>query len=133
MPFFSKTSAERLSTCDKELQRLFYEVVKTFDCSITCGHRGEAEQEEAFRNGTSRAHFGQSAHNFDPSKAVDVIPYPVDWTDYDKFNELAKHVFKTAEKLGISIKWGGNWETAYSKVDPKTAKHFVDMPHWELT
>ena len=44
MPRFGRTSLKRLNTCDEDLQALFKEVVKYFDCSVIEGHRNEARQ-----------------------------------------------------------------------------------------
>ena len=46
MPKFGKKSKERLASCEKDLQILFKEVVKHFDCTVTQGHRKVAEQEK---------------------------------------------------------------------------------------
>ena len=81
MPAFGQASAARLATCDERLQRLFQEVVKTFDCTIIEGHRGEAAQHLAFVTGKSKLDWPNGNHNAKPSKAVDVAPFPVDWTD----------------------------------------------------
>lgn len=120
MPTFSKRSLQRLFTCDQQLQDLFLEVIKERDCTIVCGYRGPEDQEQAFREGKSKAHFGQSAHNFFPSKAVDVVPYPVNWSDKEGITEFAMYVLEKAKQMGINIKWGGAF------------KSFFDGPHYEL-
>ena len=56
MPKFGKTSKERLETCEEDIQLLFKEVVRGFDCSIVCGHRGEKDQNEAFKRAVSYTH-----------------------------------------------------------------------------
>lgn len=43
------------------------------DAHVSCGHRGQADQEAAYKAGTSRAHYGQSAHNCVPAMAVDLF------------------------------------------------------------
>ena len=35
MPKFGKNSKERLATCDERLQKVFNEVIKYVDCSVT--------------------------------------------------------------------------------------------------
>ena len=50
---FSETSKVRLSSCHPDLQRLFCEVVVKYDCTILCGFRNEADQNQAFEDGTS--------------------------------------------------------------------------------
>ena len=47
MPSFSQRSLDRLATCHPDLNRLFTEVVKHFDCTVLCGHRGQEEQDKA--------------------------------------------------------------------------------------
>lgn len=128
MPKFSETSIERLATCHPDLQRLFHEVVKTFDCTVICGHRGEREQELAFLHGKSKARFGQSKHNTVPSRAVDVVPYPIDWQDIRRFYLFAGYVLKTAETLNIKVRWGGDWNGNLEVKD----NNFNDLPHFEI-
>ena len=41
MAKFGRKSRERLETCHEDLQDLFNEVVRFFDCSVLEGHRGE--------------------------------------------------------------------------------------------
>lgn len=124
MPKFGRTSLYNLSTCHPELQLLFNEVIKTFDCKILCGHRDEAAQNDAYLNKKSNAKWGQSKHNTFPSLAVDVIPYPVDWNNIPRFYEFAAFVLNTAMKMGIQIKWGGFFIIK--------GKKFFDGPHFEL-
>lgn len=40
-------------------------------------------------------------------KAVDLVPYPVDWNDLSKFDQMAQAMFAAAKELGVSIRWGG--------------------------
>src|SRR5574343_460890 len=75
MSHFSAISVQRLNTCDLRLQTLFWKVVADFDCSILCGHRGEAEQNEAYDNGFSKLRYPNSLHNIYPSLAVDAAPF----------------------------------------------------------
>lgn len=119
MPTFSKSSAEKLATCDERLQRLFNEVIKYTDCSIVCGHRDKAAQEAAFDGGFSLAHWPKSQHNSLPSLAVDVCPYPIDWGDEAKFRAFGVLVKECAAKLGIEIESGMDWK-------------FKDLPHWQV-
>ncbi len=44
MPKFGKRSLKNLSSCDKKLQGIFNEVIKTVDCSVLEGHRGKDRQ-----------------------------------------------------------------------------------------
>lgn len=120
MPEFSKTSKARLMTCHQDLIRLFMEVIKKTNCTILCGYRGRDEQNKAFEEGKSKLKFPRSYHNRKPALAVDVAPYPIDWKDTKRFEELAKVVKQTAKDLKINIEWGGDWLA------------FKDMPHYQL-
>ena len=107
MPTFSKSSLEKLSTCDERLQRVFNEVIKHYDCTVICGHRGEKEQNEAFIKGFSKLRFPDSKHNSMPSKAIDVVPFPfTNWNHKLKFVHFAGYVLATAHHLGINIRCG---------------------------
>ena len=121
MPSFSQKSLDNLSTCDLRLQRIFNEVIKHRDCTILEGHRGREAQEKAFAEGRSKARFGESKHNTEPSQAVDVLPYPIDWADKERIIEFAGFVLGVASQMRIGLKWGGHF------------KSFFDGPHFELT
>ena len=126
---YGKTSNKRLDTCHPDLIRLFDYALLHPDCpcdiTIVCGERGREAQEKAFCDGKSKAKFGQSPHNFEPSYAVDAAPYVkgvgIPWDDKSLFRELAAHIKACADDLGIHVTWGGNF------------KSFCDMPHWEIT
>jgi len=110
MPAFSNISKQRLAECDPRLQQLFNEIIKTYDCTILVGHRGQAEQDQAVHDGKSQTPWPTSKHNSQPSMAVDACPYPVDWNNIDNFIFFAGYVLATADRLGIKIRWGGNWD-----------------------
>lgn len=128
MPSLSPISLKRLEECHPDLRRLVAEVIKHYDVTITCGYRGEAEQEEAFRTGHTKVHFPNSKHNTSPSQAVDMIPFPVDWNDTKRFFYLAGIVKVCAAQLGIKIRWGGDFN---QDQDFKNDR-FIDLPHYEL-
>lgn len=133
MPAFGKISKERLSTCHPDLQRLFEEVVKNYDCTILQGHRTKEEQDEYFRTGRSKVQYPNSKHNKMPSMAVDVAPYfkeqpHVRWENKEKFYHFAGYVQGVADQLGIKIRWGGNWDMDDELLD----QTFFDLPHFEL-
>lgn len=100
------------------------------DFTVIEGHRGREAQEDAYKRGASKVRFPNSAHNRQPSCAIDVIPYPFKgWNDADAWREIAKGFFAAAKLEDITIRWGGNWSTK-SATDKGTG--FVDMPHFEL-
>lgn len=128
MPNFSKMSQERLDTCAPELQRLFNKVAESVDCTILVGHRNEEDQDKAFHEGLSKLVWPKSKHNSEPSRAVDVAPFPIDWHDTERFCYFAGFVKGIAEGLGIEIRWGGDWDSDMQVKD----ETFRDLVHFEL-
>lgn len=128
MPAFSKSSLDRLATCHPKLQALMNEVIKYEDCVILCGHRGQAEQDQAFRDGKSKLKWPQGKHNTLPSNAVDIAPYPLDWNDHLAFARLAGYVQAIADGMGIAVRWGGDWNGNGKSKDER----FLDLVHFEL-
>ena len=128
MPKFGKRSTECLNTCDGDLIFLFESVVKYFDCSVLEGHRGKKLQNKYFKEGKSKLKFPEGNHNKKPSKAVDVVPYPIDFSDRERMTYFAGFVKGMASVLGIPIRWGGDWNSD-TQVKDNT---FDDLPHFEL-
>jgi len=134
MPHFGITSRKRLDTCHQDLQRIFEEVVKDYDCTIICGHRNEVAQMMAYESGKSQVPWPDSKHNRYPSMAVDVGPWPLDWNDRGAFYLLAGWVLCTADRLlkeGVvthRLRYGGDWNRNRATLDQK----FNDLPHFEL-
>ena len=88
------------------------------DAHISCGYRGQADQEEAFNSGHSRAHYGQSAHNLLPSQAIDLFrigPHGEAIFDATWFRDVIAPIVRAS-----GLVWGGDW------------KHIIDMPHVEM-
>lgn len=106
---WGKKSKDLLATCDKRLQLLANQLLENsdFDLTITCGHRTMEEQEKAFNEGKSKAHFGQSKHNSFPSKAIDICPYPINWDKKDiRWWKMIASAYEVARKNGITIRSG---------------------------
>jgi len=128
----------------KNLQGIHPDLVKVMetaiinspcDFTITDGVRTVEQQQALYAKGRTAA--GKIVTNADGVKvksnhqpkadgfgyAVDLYPYyngSVQLNDVKKLKEIAQHIKKTAEKLGISIEWGGDWTK------------LKDMPHFEL-
>ena len=120
MFYLSDISEERLNTCCGDLQTICKTVIQDYDFMVICGYRGEKEQNDAYNNGKSRVQFPHSKHNLQPSMAVDLAPYPIDWNDLKRFHELAGRILEVANLLEIPLIWGGHWRT------------FKDYPHFEI-
>lgn len=60
------------------------------------------------------------ASNHASGKAVDVVPYPVDWNDISKFRTIATAFKEAARELGVKLEWSGDWSKS------------KDYPHFEV-
>ena len=117
----SRKSQERLETCDARLITIINDVCKVMDITVLCGHRGKEEQEKAFKDGKSHAHFGQSYHNASPSLAVDIAPYPINWDVNDpRWEIMCNLVLYIANRYGIKVKLGRDFT------------NLKDYPHIEI-
>ena len=128
MPSFGNRSMEALGTCDERLQRLGLRVVQDFDCSCIEGHRGQKAQDDAFDAGLSKLRWPHSEHNRLPSRAIHLVPYPINWEDRDRFHYFAGFVKATAIAMGIKVRWGGDWDGDWQVRD----NAFDDLGHFEL-
>ena len=128
MPHFGRKSKERLNTCDSNLQKVFNEVIKHVDCSVLEGHREKDRQNNLFKEGKTKVKYPKGRHNRQPSSAVDVTPYPVDWKDRERQTLFAGFVIGVASQMGIKLRWGGDWDQDFQVVDNR----FDDFPHFEL-
>lgn len=128
MPSLDAQSAARLSDAHPLLQKLFTAVAERTAILILESQRGREAQETAFREGHSKVHFGDSAHNWSPSVALDVAPKPLDWNDRKAFIALSKIVLPLAKGLAVPIRWGGDWNGNGILTDQTLS----DLPHYEL-
>ena len=61
-------------------------------------------------------------------KAVDLVPYPVDWNDLKKFDVIAQAMLQASKELSIPIRWGADWDG-----DGKPRERGEsDSPHFEI-
>lgn len=145
MPKYSQRSLINLSECHPDLQKLFEEVIKHFDCSIIDGKRSKEEQQKNVEKGVSKTFDSKHLEQEDgKSHAVDVMPYPFDWNKIQKGLDAAKLADKElqvcrsyyfagfvkgiATMMGISIRQGVDWDG-----DTLVGDHsFIDLPHNEI-
>jgi peptidoglycan L-alanyl-D-glutamate endopeptidase CwlK len=123
----SKNSLDKLKGVHPKLVQLILTAIKTspIDFCVTCGVRSLTDQQAAFKSGHSKCDgiIKKSNHQIKADglgHAVDLAPYPVNYKDTKKFDELAIHIKSVAKTLGIKIIWGGDF------------KSIVDKPHYEL-
>lgn len=60
--------------------------------------------------------------------AVDICPYPVDWSDTKKFDAIAKAMLDAAKELGVNLRWGADWD----KDGKPRERGESDSPHFEI-
>jgi len=134
MAHFSSKSKEILSTCDNRLQDICNTLIEWFDFSVISGHRGEEEQNKIFADGYSQVKYPDSKHNAEPSLAVDLTPYPVDWEDREAFTYLAGWFMGVARMKGYKVRWGGDWNGTDGNRGGDSLKDnsFDDLGHFEL-
>jgi peptidoglycan L-alanyl-D-glutamate endopeptidase CwlK len=111
-----------------DLQRVVTEVKKLFPCKVIVGHRNKEDQDKAFNEKKSKLQWPNSKHNTIPSKAMDIVPLPVDWNDLKRFYYFAGYVMAVAKSLNIKLRWGGDWNSDTEIKD----NSFNDLPHFEL-
>jgi peptidoglycan L-alanyl-D-glutamate endopeptidase CwlK len=128
MPKFGTRSRNALHSCDEKLIKVFNEVIKTVDCSVLEGHRNQSKQDKYYEEGKSKVKYPFGRHNKQPSMAVDVAPYPIDWDDRERFHLFAGFVLGIAKSMGINLRWGGDWNQNWFVDDNK----FDDFPHFEI-
>ncbi len=129
MPRFGTRSKNNLKTCDQRLQNIFNEVIKHVDCSVIEGHREEERQNKLYEEGKTMVKFPNGRHNAYPSRASDVVPYPIDWSDRERFTLFAGFVKGIAKGMyNIDLRWGGDWDSDWEVSDNR----FDDFPHFEI-
>jgi len=137
---YSVQSQEKLSTVDPRLAGVLVEALKLgiIDIYINFGARDEKTQNRLFSEGKSKVQYPNSKHNIgekagrELSEAVDAVPYisgrgPL-W-DRALCCFLAGIVLTTAHRLGVPIRWGGNWD---QDGEPLLDQGFDDLAHFEL-
>lgn len=60
--------------------------------------------------------------------AVDLAPIPLDWNNLKRFDSMAEAMFQASAELGISIRWGADWDDDGNFRE----KGETDSPHFEL-
>lgn len=143
-------SLKKLKTCDYHLQVLFGEIVKFYDCEVVYGYRSPEEQFLLFQKGRALVN-GEwkvynknnvvtncdgyqrlSAHNYSPSRAVDVAPLINGIITYNtvQFYHFCGFVKGVATAINLYPRiigghdWDGNNNLNYHI--------FNDLLHWEI-
>ena len=132
MPQYSNRSKANLATVHTDLQTLFNEVIKHYDCTVVSGLRTAEEQAKLYAQGRTApgtivtykdGYEKQSKHQ--GGNAVDVIPYPSGYKDKNELIRFAGFVLGVASmlkeqgKISNNLEWGGDWK-------------WKDRPHFQI-
>lgn len=142
---FGKVSEANLVGVDPRLVEVYRFVIKYWDCTILDGVRTYAEQVKNVAKGVSKT----MASKHIPAKggkgkAIDAMPYPVDWVAIEKgvnavkkidggMQVLEAYAFQgfvagVAAAKGLNVRQGIDWDT-----DREFSDHtFLDLPHTEV-
>lgn len=114
----SEKSKSKLQGLHPDLVKVVNRAIELtpIDFTVLEGLRTKERQQELFDKGASKTL--NSRHL--TGHAVDLAPYPIDWNDLKRFNQVADVMKQAAKELNVSIVWGGDW------------KLFNDCPHFEL-
>ena len=134
---YGKSSLEKLSTVNPFLKQIFKNVLrmKIMDITIIYGVRDAKEQNRLYKEGLSKLKWPESKHNirqvFWKSRAIDAAPFIKGNVSYN-YNHcayLAGLVMGEAERMGIKLRWGGDWDKDGEAI---TDQSFNDLIHYEL-
>jgi len=134
----SDKSMSRLRGVDPKLVQVVQRAIEltTQDFLVLCGVRTKEEQAQLYAQGRTKpgpivTWTLQSRHlpaSDGYGKAVDLVPYPVDWNDLSKFDAIAKAMMTAGEELGVEIRWGADWD----RDGVPRERGESDSPHFEL-
>ena len=123
---FSQKSLDNMQGIDSRLIRLAQEAIKItkvdFGIPSTGGRRTAQQQAELYDQDLSNADGIYKMSKHQTGKALDFYAYVDDAASWEKEHlaQVACAFLQAANKLNISIRWGGLF------------KNFTDMPHIEL-
>lgn len=128
MPAFGAASMVQYATLDPDLQRVCDAIIKWWDCTILEGKRSEARQKVLVATGKSEKLDSKHVYPIGvPSLAMDLAPFPVKWSDSERFYAFGGAVVATGVMLGIRLRWGGDWDSDREFHD----QNFFDLVHFE--
>jgi len=129
---FGKKSTKELQTIHQDLQLVLLDTIAIIDFSIIQGHRNKKLQNLYYEKGRSKLKWPEGQHNKMPSHAVDIVPYPIDWSANSKvqarFYMLMGMVYANAHRRNIKLRFGLDWDSDFIFTD----QNFDDLVHIEL-
>lgn len=131
---FSKTSRERLETCDGALIQVMEDALRAseVDFGIAEGHRSKERQMRLFMDGKTKIDGvkRKGKHNHEPSQAVDIYAWVNGKSNY-KTNYLlylGGIIKATGYHLGVRIRSGFNFDQDGELLE----QSFDDLVHHEI-
>lgn len=128
-----KTSLARLQGVDETLVNVVKRAIEISEVDFTVleGVRTLERQRELYAQGRTApgkiVTWTMKSRHIE-GKAVDLVPYPLDWNDLEKFNKIKDAMFQAAREQDVNLRWGADWDG-----DGKyREKGEYDSPHFEL-
>ena len=128
-----KTSLARLQGVDETLVNVVKRAIEIseVDFSVLEGVRTLERQCELYAQGRTApgkiVTWTMKSKHIE-GKAVDLVPYPLDWNDLEKFNKIKDAMFQAAREQDVNLRWGADWDG-----DGKyREKGEYDSPHFEI-
>lgn len=115
---------DNLEGVDDRLRALAFKALEMIDCKVISGVRTLDEQKQLVESGDSKTL--NSKHL--TGKAIDIAPHPINWEDTVSFYHFSGIIRGMAHELGISVRWGGDWDSDNDLHD----QTFNDLVHFEL-
>lgn len=129
MPKFSQRSRDRLKGVHPLLVEVLNEAIKYVDFTVLEGLRDVETQEEYVRTGKSKTMNSKHLMQSDGySHAVDIAPFPIDWSNRERFTYLGGYIRAIGHMKGVKITWGGDWDSDFNTKDHS----FYDGPHFQI-
>lgn len=130
----SERSLNNLKGVNPKLVKVVKRAIElsTQDFMVIEGLRTQARQDELWAQGRTKpgpiVTWTKDASTHGTGHAVDICPYPVDWTDLKKFDAIAVAMFAAAAEQGVKLRWGADWD---QDGNPRERGE-SDSPHFEL-
>ena len=128
-----KTSLARLQGVDETLVNVVKRAIEISEVDFTVleGVRTLERQRELYAQGRTEpgkiVTWTMKSRHIE-GKAVDLVPYPLDWNDLEKFNKIKDAMFQAARELDVNLRWGADWDGDGNYRENGE----YDSPHFEI-
>lgn len=133
MPVLGSKSREKLAGVHPDMVRVVERAIEITkqDFSVLEGVRTAERQRELYAQGRTKpgkivTWTLRSRHL--TGRAVDLVPYPLDWNTAAKFDAIYDAMMAAAKELKVKIRSGMDWDRDGRKREAKE----TDSPHFEL-